>query len=114
MRIDNELYEGEVLKELSVRFKQYRIAADMTQADLANKSSVSVRTISRFEKGEDIGLLTIVKLFKALGVAKNLEVLLPEMAQRPSYFFNNNKRERARPSKKVEPIKAKWKWGDEK
>ena len=112
MKIDNELYEGDVLKELSVRFKQYRIASDMTQAELAKKSTVSLRTISRFEKGEEIGLLTIIKLLKALDIAKNLEVLIPDMTKRPSFYFgNNSSRKRARSSKKTEP--TAWKWGDE-
>lgn len=114
MRIVNELYEGDILKELSIRFKQYRISSDMTQKETAKISKVSVRTISRFEKGEDIGLLTIVRLFKALGLAKNLEALLPDMAKKPSHYFgNNSRRQRARAPKKIEPIKTKWKWGDE-
>ena len=112
MKIDNELHEGDVLKELPVRFKQYRIASDMTQADLAKRSTVSLRTISRFERGNEIGLLTIIKLLKALNIAQNLEVLIPDMTKRPSYYFgNNSSRKRVRSSKKTET--AAWKWGDE-
>ena len=114
MQIVNELYEDDVLKELSERFRQYRIASEMTQADLAKKSAVTVRTISRFEKGEDISLLTIVKLFKALDLAKNFEVMIPDMTKRPSYYFDNNsKRERVRASKNKKAEETVWKWGDE-
>lgn len=112
MKIENELHEGDVLKELSVRFKQYRIASDMTQAELAKRSTVSLRTISRFEQGEEIGLLTTIKLLKALDIAKNLEVLIPDMTKRPSYYFgNNSSKKRARSSKKSET--TVWKWVDE-
>lgn len=140
MRIVNELHEDNIIKELSVRFKQYRIDSNITQTELAKKAGVSVRTISRFEKGEDIGLVTITKLFKALGLAKNMEMLVPEMSKRPSYYHRigkaiaktqknvgivesvgrvgsvghtqvKNKADRT--SKKVEPVKVRWKWGDE-
>ena len=131
MRIVNELHEDNIIKELSVRFKQYRIDSAITQAELAKKSNVSVRTISRFEKGEDIGLVTVIKLFKALGLAKNMEMLLPEMSKRPSYYHRIGREtvvafkkdgvievksigKIARASKKVKPVKARWKWGDEK
>ena len=50
----------------------------MTMAELAEKSKVSVGTIVRFENGNDIGLLNLIKLMKALELGSNMDLLIPE------------------------------------
>ncbi|SHM90103.1 Helix-turn-helix [Ruminococcus flavefaciens] len=56
----------------------------MTMAELAEKSKVSVGTIVRFENGNDIGLLNLIKLMKALELGSNIELLIPEPVVIPS------------------------------
>ena len=53
MRIRGDSAADDVAKELSNRFKQYRIACQITQEELADKSMVSLSTIKRFENGEE-------------------------------------------------------------
>lgn len=113
MRIVSELSEEVILKELSTRFKQYRIDSNIPQTEAAKLANVSVHTISRFEKGKDVSVLTLFKLFKAMGIANHLDVLLPDMSQRPSSFFENNQ-PKQRASKKTKPMNEKWQWGDDK
>ena len=45
MRIRGDSAADDVAKELSNRFKQYRIACQITQEELADKSMVSLSTI---------------------------------------------------------------------
>ena len=60
MKINRELQDRAISKEISERFKQYRIAFPMTRSELLEKSMVSVVTIARFESGNDIGLLNVI------------------------------------------------------
>ena len=111
MRIDDTLDANGITGEISRRFKLYRIAYPLTQEDLAEKSMVSLSTIRRFEKGEDIGFSKLVRLLEALDIQAHLEVLIPDQSIRPSYFLEDAKpRKRAR---KKAAKKTEWKWGDE-
>ena len=43
--------DAEILQMLGLRFKQYRVALGLTQAELSAKAGVSVMTIHKFETG---------------------------------------------------------------
>lgn len=84
MKIETEMQERLISEELSYRFKQYRINYPMTMAELSEKSNVSIGTIVRFENGNDIGFLNLIKLMKALELARNLDQLVPDPVVIPS------------------------------
>ena len=111
MRIDGTLDCNDTLTEISKRFKQYRIARPMTQAELADKSMVSLSTIKRFENGEDISLSKLIMLLDALGIREHLEVLVPDQSIRPSAYLEES-RPKQRARKRIQK-KTEWKWGDE-
>lgn len=112
MRITNETSNKDAFREVSERFKQYRISANITREELSEQSFVSVGTIARFENGKEIGLATFVKLMTALGLLKNMDLLIPDHTLRPSFYTQGQKlAERAR--KKESPKQRNWKWGDE-
>lgn len=100
-------------EELRRRFKQYRINASITQKDLADRSGVSARSISRFENGEDIGLGNFIRLLDELELSKNLDMLIPDLSRRPSYYLEGEK-QRMRASTRKTKINTNFKWGDEK
>ena len=111
MRIRGDSAVDDVAKELSNRFKKYRIACQITQEELADKSMVSLSTIKRFENGEDIGLSKLIRLMESLDLIGNFEILIPDQSNRPSYYLDRTKpRQRAR---KKTVKKSDWKWGDE-
>ena len=72
------------IEYLSKKFKDYRINYPMTQQELAEKSGVSIRSISRFESSGDITLSNFIKLLDALKLADKLELLIPDQSRRPS------------------------------
>ncbi len=112
MKITKGMESQSISMELSNRCKQYRIACSLTQAELADKSLVSLSTIKRFESGEDISLSKLIMLLKALDLAENLEMLIPDQSNRPSAYLDTAKmKQRVRNRKKKE--KKDWKWGDE-
>ena len=112
MRIDEMSDADSIMHEISRRFKQYRILYPMTQADLADKSMVSLSTIKRFENGEDIGFSKLIRLLKTLGLHGHLEVLIADQSIRPSAFLPVSRpRQRAR---KKAVRRTGCKWGDER
>lgn len=113
MKINESLFERAIMKELSVRIKQYRISSQMTQAQLADKAILSAKTVMRFEKGEDISLYSFIKMIKALGLENSLDIILPDPTERPSNYLNGYK-PKQRYRKKSKTNTTKWKWGDEK
>ncbi len=101
------------MTELRTRFKQYRISSSLTQKELADRSGVSERSISRFENGADIGLDNFIRLIDALELAGNLDMLIPDQTRRPSYYLESEKRRMRASRKKADTGKGVFKWGDE-
>lgn len=111
MTIENQSDVHLVRQELANRFRQYRIAFPMTQRELAEASMVSLRSISRFENGEEITLSSLIRIMQALGIGENMEALVPDPALRPSYYLEQApQRKRAGRTKEN---RTDWKWGDE-
>ena len=76
---------AEIISELGSRFKDYRLFSDMTQREVAEKSGVSIFTISQFEKGEakNIGYGTILSLLRSIGFLSEAEKILPKLPEMP-------------------------------
>ncbi len=76
----------EIIAELGGRFREYRLLSDMTQKEVAEKSGVSVFTISQFENGlaGNIGFGTILSLLRSIGFLQEAEKLLPSLPMPPS------------------------------
>lgn len=100
------------LLKISERLKQYRINYPMTQKELADKTGISVRSISRFENGEDISLSAFLKVLRALELDNHLDVLVPDYKKRPSAYLESEKKRQRASSKKNQ--KKSFVWGDEK
>ena len=115
MALDQNLTSTAIISELSARIKSYRIDYPMTQRELADKTGISLGSISRFESGEDIQLGNFIKILNALGLGDNLDLLVPDPRKRPSYFLNEEKRrKRAMSIKKRQADSRNFRWGDEK
>lgn len=91
MRTDYYEYSiPEIVKLLGKRFKDYRMRANMTQKDVAEKAGVSVLTIYRFENStvNNISLGTFLLLLKSVGSINDLDELMPEQPESP-YLYND-------------------------
>jgi transcriptional regulator with XRE-family HTH domain len=116
MKIDNLLTDDAVLAELGRRIAEIRLAADLTQADLAAAAGVSKRTVERLEAGFGGQLVTLVRCLRALNRADGLDLLVPQVQPNPLDLLKHRRRtarSRARPDRKAPPP-APWTWGDEK
>lgn len=74
------LLNKDILIDLGRKLKQHRINQNLSSKELAEKSGVSMRTISGFERGEkNISLVNLIELLRALKLLNNLQELLPEL-----------------------------------
>lgn len=74
-----------MLMLLALRVKEYRLAARMSQKELAEQSGVSQATISHFEQGvsRNLTLANFISLLRALGQEQRLTEILPELPMPP-------------------------------
>lgn len=101
----------QALGELVAR---YRLDNNLSQAVLAERAGVSLRTIKRVENGEGSSLDTFVRILIALGLQENLESLIPVSDVSPLNRIDEKirERQRARSIKETKPA-TPWSWGDE-
>jgi Helix-turn-helix. len=88
----NELYEklgSDIIRELGKKYSDYRKRMGYTQKEVAEKSGLSVFTISSFENGSSTGitLTSFIKLIRAIDSLDEIEKLLPELPESPLALF---------------------------
>ena len=85
METTNYTTNSDMLTLLAKRVKEYRLAARMSQKELAEQSGVSQTTISHFEQGvsRNLTLANFISLLRAERLAEILpELPMPPMALR--------------------------------
>lgn len=114
MRISKELNDNAVLEELGHRLARARIQHDLTQAELAEKTGVSKRTVERLESGEVASQLSaLLRVCRALDLIDRFDALLPEAALGPMAQLKTKGRERQRAKRKrAAAVSKKWTWGE--
>lgn len=94
------LTNEEVLAEMGRRLAAARIRLRLTQAELAAKAGISVRTYRRLEKGAGLGSLeAFVSVLRAFRFLDRLEVLLPPDRPSPSEIFERESRRKPLPTR---------------
>lgn len=75
----------DILELLAKRVREYRLAARMSQRELAEKSGVGYTTISHFEQGKhtNISLGNFISLLRCIGMETRMMELLPELPVPP-------------------------------
>lgn len=103
-----------ILASLGDQIRNIRLSRNITQAQLAEESGVTVLTIGRLEQGLGSTLDTFIRVLIALGLVQNLAGLLPDPSIRPMERISGSgvERQRARPDTSAETLSA-WSWGDE-
>ena len=107
-----ELTSQAVLIKLSELVRKYRIDMNLSQVELSEKAGISLRSVTNFENGSDVKLSNFIKILKALELADNLQILIPDVSKRPSSFLVAEKtKKRVRKNCKNEDRSA-FRWVD--
>jgi transcriptional regulator with XRE-family HTH domain len=75
------LTPNEVSEQISVRIKQKRLTLNLTQKTVAERSSVSLGTLKKFERTGQIALISLLKIALVLGVLDQFAELLTKENQ---------------------------------
>lgn len=73
----------EIIVDLGERLRGLRLAADLTQAAVADKAGVSERSLRDLESGQGSTVETLVRVLKALGAQDVIGAVAPRPAVSP-------------------------------
>lgn len=85
------LNDIQIIERLSQSCKDKRIALGLTQKDLAERSNLALKTISKFEAGEAPSFKTVLSILRALGEVHRVSSLFIENLESPKELFYKNK-----------------------
>ena len=104
----------EIQRELGQRIRNLRLYMDITQAELARRAGISLKTVGNLESGKDVSLRVLIEALRVLGVVTRLDLLVPQEEIRPSQvYYSQEVRKRAGRQAVTVREKPEWKWGDE-
>ena len=102
----------QALTELGSRIRAARIDMPLTQAELAKRAGVSLSTVAKMERGEDVRFSSVLDVLRALGMLAAADSLVPHALVRPSDLARAGRpRQRARSAAKGASSDV-WEWGD--
>ena len=83
----------DILSLLCQRLKEYRLAARLSQKEMAEKSGVGLTTISHLEQGvaRNITLNNFISLLRVVWMEQRLKDVLPELPMPPMALKQVNK-----------------------
>lgn len=98
---NKSLATPDVVRNLGMRFRDYRLRLRMTRKEVSEAASVGLTTLYKFESGNmtDISFSTLLRLLKAIGLVENWDMLLPKLPESP-YLYDNNERKMQRVRKR--------------
>jgi transcriptional regulator with XRE-family HTH domain len=105
----------QIEQELGKRLKARRLDLNLSQAQAAEGSGLSRRTITTIENGKGSTLATLIALLRTLQALDTLEGFLPDPGPSPLLLAKLQEEPRkyaSKPRKTQTP--SPWKWGDEK
>ena len=83
----------DIFSLLCQRLKEYRLAARLSQKEMAEKSGVGLTTISHLEQGvaRNITLNNFISLLRVVGMEQRLKDVLPDLPMPPMALKQVNK-----------------------
>jgi transcriptional regulator with XRE-family HTH domain len=104
----------QIEQDIGQRLARLRLARNVTQADLAERAGIGVRTLRRLEAGDPSTLDTFLRVAAALDLEEALLSALPAGDIRPIERVLQKGRERQRARSSSErPGTATWTWGED-
>jgi transcriptional regulator with XRE-family HTH domain len=106
-----------VLRRLGRRLARERLRLNRTQAVLAREAGVSRATVARLEAGESTQVVNLIRVLRALGLAGNVDTLIPSPAVSPLELAEREGRERQRassPRTEEDGGDTTWTWGEDR
>lgn len=94
MLTDKSLSTPDVIRNLGLRFRDYRMRLRMTRKEVAERASIGMTTLYKFESGSmtDMSFGTLMRLLRVIGLGDNWNELLPELPESPYLYDGDEKK----------------------
>ena len=89
---------NEIIELLGKRLKEYRLAKNLSQQELAELTGLNRVRISRIENGSAFSITSLIELMRALGILDNIEKLIPLKVKSPRELLKEETKKRKRAS----------------
>lgn len=91
---NQSLATPDVLRNLGMRFRDYRMRLRMTRKEVSEAAGIGMTTLYKFESGNmtDISFSTLLRLLRSVGLGGNWDALLPELPESPYLYDDNGKK----------------------
>ncbi len=109
------LSDERILAEIGHRLQRERLAQNLTQADLADRSGIGLRTLAKAEGGKVTTIATLIATLRGLGVLNQLDQFLPPPSPSPVQLakWKGKQRKRAsQPRGNKNKTGDAWSWGE--
>ena len=92
------LSNAEIIQSLGAQFKAYRLNANMTQKEVADKAGVSLITLRSFETGKatNINMNNLLSLLRVINNLDGITEVLPEIPISPYLLLKLQSKQRKR------------------
>jgi len=115
MRIDTQLTDVAVLKEVGDRLARWRLENNLSQAEFGEEAGLGRRTVQRLEAGQSVQLSSFIRVLRVLGLLESLDRLIPAPVPSPidrlRLAGRERQRARGRRSSDSESQTEPWVWG---
>lgn len=95
---------SDIVRALGRRFKEYRLASNMTQEEVSNQAGIGLVTLRNFENGKayNITMTNFLALLRTVGQLEKMDEVLPEIPISPYVLekIESKKPKRIRHAKK--------------
>lgn len=91
---NKSLATPDVIRNLGIRFRDYRLLLRMTRKEVSEAASIGMTTLYRFESGNmtDISFSTLLRLLRVIELATSWESLIPELPESPYTYDDKGKK----------------------
>lgn len=91
--------DSAIIEALGAFIRHHRLEQNITQADLAQKASVNRSTLSEFERGTRVNMITFIQLLRALDLLHVFDAFTIQKQISPLELAKKDKENRQRASK---------------
>jgi len=110
-----KMSDQNIIREIGARLRRIRLNLNITQAQLADRCSLSQRVIVKAENGGTVTLATFIAMLRGLESLEQLDSFFPEPEISPMQLARLKGRQRQRASGKrlkEKPGKTLWTWSE--
>lgn len=102
--------DKEIAGILCERIKRKRLNHNITQKDLAAKAGLHKNTISKYERGNDITIVTLIQILRALDELDFIDKFIPDQEVSPIELLKLKGKERNRASGNInfKSMESEW------